>query len=41
MSFVLQVFPDTFQIIGRIGHEQVWDYIDKLRTSSSKVYDYM
>jgi hypothetical protein len=31
-----EVFPETLQIIGRIGHAQVWDYLEKLRTSSSK-----
>ena len=35
--FLSQVLPDSLQLMGRIAHVQVWDYMDKLRSSSSRV----
>lgn len=35
--FNSQVLPETLQVVGRIAHVQVWDYLDKIKSSSSKV----
>ena len=35
--FSHQILPSTLHVMGRIAHVQVWDYIDKLQTSSSRV----
>ena len=35
--FCFQFFPETLQIVGRIAHAQVWDYLDKLKCSTTKV----
>ena len=32
-----KVLPPTLHVMGRIAHVQVWDYIDKLQSSSSRV----
>ena len=29
--------PDTLHVMGRIAHMQVWDYMDKLRSSLTRV----
>ncbi|XP_048590673.1 PHD finger protein 3 isoform X2 [Nematostella vectensis] len=34
---LLQLFPDTLHLHGRIGFDQVWDYIYQLRSSTSRV----
>jgi len=34
---LLQILPETLQVMGRIAHVQVWDYLDKLRSSTSRV----
>lgn len=34
---VLQLMPDTLHVMGRIAHVQVWDYMDKLRSSTTRV----
>ena len=32
-----QVLPSTLHVMGRIANVQVWDYIDKLKTSTTRV----
>ena len=34
---LLQLLPDTLHIQGRIAHEQVWDYLLQLKSSTSRV----
>ena len=34
---LLQLLPDTLHIQGRIAHEQVWDYLVQLKSSTSRV----
>ena len=37
MLICLQGLPDTLQICGRIGPEQMWDYLGKIRQAGSRV----
>lgn len=34
---LLQLLPDTLHVQGRIAHEQVWDYLQQLKSSTSRV----
>ena len=34
---LLQLLPDTLHIQGRIAHDQVWDYLLQLKSSTSRV----
>ena len=34
---LLQLLPDTLHVQGRIAHEQVWDYLLQLKSSTSRV----
>ena len=36
---LLKLLPDTLQIYGRIKHEQVWDYLFQLKSTTHKVKD--
>ena len=35
---LLQLLPDTLHVQGRIAHEQVWDYLLQLKSSTSRVW---
>eukprot|EP00795_Rhopilema_esculentum_P008690 gene8690-14709_t len=36
---LLKLLPDTLQIYGRIKHEQVWDYLFQLKSTTHKTID--
>ena len=36
---LLQLLPDTLHVQGRIAHEQVWDYLLQLKSSTSRVWN--
>lgn len=33
---LMEVLPDTVDVVGRIGHDTVWDYISKMKKNGSK-----
>ncbi|CAD6230727.1 GSCOCG00012187001-RA-CDS [Cotesia congregata] len=33
---LMEDLPDTFEVVGRISHETVWDYISKMKKTGSK-----
>ena len=35
---LLQLLPDMLHVQGRIAHEQVWDYLLQLKSSTSRVW---
>lgn len=35
---LLHLLPDTLHVQGRIAHDQVWDYLTQLKSSTSRVY---
>lgn len=34
---LLHLLPDTLHVQGRIAHDQVWDYLTQLKSSTSRV----